>query len=77
MKRAILINSVYFGAIMQAIQNLKEESKDFDAYRWAEVIRRQAHNSGIDLEKCQAYEATQKLMKFPLLLLNTYVFKGD
>lgn len=75
-KRAILVNSIYFATAMQAIQNLKA-GQDFDEYRWAEVIRRKAHNTGIDLERCQAYEATQKLMKLPLSLLNTYVFKGD
>ena len=75
-KRVILINSIYFSAVMQAIQNLKD-TEDFDGYKWAQVIRHQSHNSGIDLGHCQAYEATEKLMKLPLSLLNTYVFKGE
>lgn len=75
--KAILINSIYFSAVMQAIQNLKEKSGDFESYRWAEVIRRQAHNAGVDIYQCQAFAATEILMKFPLSLLNTYVFKGD
>ena len=73
---AILMNSIYFSAVMQAIQNLKE-SVDYDGYKWAEVIRRQAHNAGIDFRDCPAYYATERLMKLPLSLLDTYVFKGD
>jgi len=75
--RAILINSIYFGAVMQAIQNLKEKTGDYDKYRWAEVIRRKAHNTNIDLDKYLAYEAAERLMNLPLSLLSTYVFKGD
>jgi hypothetical protein len=61
---------------MQAVQHLKD-GQDFDGYKWAIVIRRQAHNMGIDLVSCQAYEATERLMKFPLALLSMYVFKGE
>lgn len=75
--RAILVNSIYFGAVMQAIQNLKENSSDFEEYRWAEVVYRKAHNMGIDIKHHEAYNSAQRFMNFPLSLLNTYVFKGD
>jgi hypothetical protein len=75
--RAILINSIYFGAVMQAIQNLKEKTGDYDTYRWAEVITRKMHNMNINIDQCLAYQATERLMNFPLSLLSTYVFKGE
>jgi len=74
--KAILINSIYFAAVMQAIQHLKESRADFDSYRWAQVIIRKAVNMNIDLEKCQAYEATERLMNLPLRLLSKYIFES-
>ena len=73
--KAILINSIYFAAVMQCIRNLRDGS-DYDDYRWANVVRQQCHNSGIDLEAAEEYLITERLMKFPVGLLEAYVF-GD
>ncbi len=74
--KAVLINSIYFASVMQAIQMLKE-GNDYDDYQWARVIRRQSHNSGIDIGSNLSYYSAERLMKLPLSLLDTYVFKGD
>lgn len=74
--KAILINSIYFAAVMQVIQKLKESAGEFEARKWAQVIRRQAHNKGIDIDSHDSYLIAERLMQYPLQLLDTYVFKG-
>ncbi|MDD5320747.1 MAG: hypothetical protein PHD43_09090 [Methylococcales bacterium] len=75
-KRAILTNSIYFAAAMQAVQKLKDPNENFEGKKWAEVIRRQAHNKGLNLESHDAYLITEHLMQQPIKLLDAYVFKG-
>ena len=73
--KAILINSIYFAAVMQCVRNLRDGA-DYEDYRWAHVIRQQCHNLGIDFEGSEEYFITERLMKFPVALLEAYVF-GD
>jgi len=73
--QAVLINSIYFAAVMQSVQILKE-SNEYDDLKWASVIRSQAHNKGCDIDKHEAYIIAERLMKYPLNLLDSYVFKG-
>lgn len=75
-KRVILLNSIYFAAVMQAVQKLKDPNENFEGKKWAEVIRRQAHNKGFDLKGNDAYLITEHLMQQPIKLLDAYVFKG-
>ena len=72
--RVILINSLYFSAAMQAIQYLKE-GDDYNDLKWAHVIRKQIHNNSMSIETDPAYMIAQRLMKMPLSLLESYVFK--
>jgi hypothetical protein len=74
-KRIVLLNSIYFSAVMQAVQKLKDSNGDFDGKKWAEVITRQAHNKGLNLSN-DAYLITEHLMEQPIKLLDAYVFKG-
>lgn len=76
MKRIVLLNSIYFAAVMQAVQKLKDPNENFDGKKWAEVIRRQAHNKGLNLDSHDAYLITEHLMQQPIMLLDAYVFKG-
>ena len=71
--RAILMNSLYFSAVMQCVKNLREGA-DYDDYRWAQVMKQQSHNLGIDLAADDEYLSAERLMKFPLGLLTAYVF---
>lgn len=74
--RVILVNSIYFSAVAQAVQRLKDYRADFEGRKWADVILRQAHNTACDLDAHDAYVIAQRLMKHPLALLSGYVFKG-
>jgi hypothetical protein len=73
LSKSVLINSIYFSAVVHAIQRMKD-GDEFGEAKWAKVIRRQLHNHHLDLETVDAYILAQKLMKHPLGVLNTYVF---
>lgn len=74
--KVILLNSLYFSAVMQAVQKLKDSLADFQDRKWAEVITRQAHNKGCDLESHDAYIIAERLMQYPLSWLDEFIFKG-
>lgn len=78
-KRVVLINSIYFAAVMQAIQKLKDEDTraTYEERKWAKVILGQAHNKGCDLGAHDAYMIAERLMQQPIKLLDTYIFKGN
>jgi len=73
--RAVLINSIYFAAVTEAIQKLQDMPSEYDEKRWAKVIRQQSHNAHIDLDKHDAYKVTQLLLKNPLYLMSLHLFK--
>jgi hypothetical protein len=72
--QVILLNSLYFAAVVQALQRLKDGSEDYELSRWAQIIKRQLHNAGWDLSTTEPYILAQRLMKRPFSLLETYVF---
>lgn len=74
--RYILLNSIYFSAAVHAIQRLKEFGSDYEEKKWGRVFFRQIHNNGFDLEGTDAYLLAQKLMKYPLRVLNAYILAG-
>jgi hypothetical protein len=74
--KVILLNSIYFIAAVHAIQRLKEFGSDYEEKRWGRVFYRQIHNNGLDLVSTDSYILAQKLMKYPLKVLNAYVLKG-
>jgi hypothetical protein len=75
--QAVLLNSLYFAAIIEAIQKLKEEPNLAEERRWARVIQQQCHNAALDLVKHESYIIAQQLLRLPLNLLNQYVFGED
>lgn len=74
--RIILKNSIYFAAVMQAIQKLQDKEESFGDRKWAKIFTNQARNRGIDIEGHDAYLVAQQLMQLPALQLDTLVFKG-
>jgi len=74
--KVILLNSIYFSAAVHAIQRLKEFGSDYEEKKWGRVFYRQIHNNGLDLATGDAYILAQRLMKYPLKVLNAYVLKG-
>jgi hypothetical protein len=74
--RAVLINSLYFSSVTQAIQMLKDVG-DFGDLKWARVMSQQIHNKGLDIKSQDAYVIAQELMKHPLNVLRANVFQGE
>lgn len=75
--RVILLNSIYFAAVMQAIQKIQIDGSAYEGRRWAEIIKRQAANHGCDIDHHDSYLVAERLMKYPLNLMEQYVFKGQ
>ena len=75
--KAILINSIYFAAVMQCLVSLQQDADEYEGKRWTEVIRQQCQNHNLDPESHDAYLLAQRLMKLPTALLRTYVFPGQ
>lgn len=73
--RAILINSIYFAAVMQAIEKIRNDSETYGDYKWANIFIQSAHNNSIDIDSGDLHSVAQTLMKHPLLMLEDYVFK--
>ncbi|RWO32346.1 MAG: hypothetical protein EOS10_11650 [Mesorhizobium sp.] len=73
--RAILLNSLYFSAVMQCISALKGSDQHEDL-KWARIIRHKCHNMGIDLDAHDEYVVAQRIMKQPLAALDRLVFDG-
>jgi hypothetical protein len=75
--QAVLLNSIYFAAVMEAIQRLKEEPELAEEKRWARVIEQQCHNAALDFRTHETYIVAQALLRLPLNLLNQYAFSED
>lgn len=74
--RAILINSIYSGAVVHCVRQLRGGDAH-DEYRWAKVLRAQAQIAEIDLVSEDEYVVAQRLLRLPLGLLNSYVFPEE
>ena len=74
--RAVLMNSIYFAAVMQCISMLKNGKEDAESTRWGSVILQKCHNEGINVEEHYEYLIAERLMKSPFQLIEAYVFKG-
>ena len=70
--RAILINSLYFAAVMQCVRYLKEG--EHENQRWVEIFN---NSATIITSLCESpeYIVAQTLLKGPLALLDAYVFQ--
>ncbi|RWP73215.1 hypothetical protein [Mesorhizobium sp.] len=73
--RAILINSVYFGAVMQCLSLLKQ-GEDHNDFRWANIFRQRMIDQSIDLDKHHEAWIAQQLMRHPISIIDSYFF-GD
>lgn len=72
----ILLNSVYFAAIMQAIRVLRE-GDDYNDYRWASVFHQKLQNMELKIDSMEEYKLAQTLLHSPLSLLEQYIFTRD
>jgi hypothetical protein len=74
--KVVLLNSIYFAAVVQAVQRLKD-GNDFGDLKWSRVMQHQIHNQHLDLITTDAYIVSQKLMKHPLGILTKHVFSKE
>lgn len=74
--RAILMNSIYFSAVMLCVIFLKKGEEALDS-RWGKVISQKCHNTGINLQEHDEYLIAERLMKSPFQLVDAYVFKSQ
>jgi hypothetical protein len=74
--RAVLMNSIYFAAVMHCIGLLKH-GDHAEETRWGRVITQKCHNEGINLSDHEDYLIAERLMKNPFRLIDAYVFQGE
>lgn len=72
--KAVLLNSIYFAAVMQCVGDLQKHKDEYEHSKWAQVILQKCHNIGINIEQHESYFVTQRLMKYPVALIDTYLF---
>jgi hypothetical protein len=75
--RAVLLNSVYFATVMEAVQRLKDEEQTYADRRWAQIVLQQCHNAALNISAHDSSMIAQRLLKTPLALLNEYLFKEE
>ena len=71
-KRAILLNSIYFGAVVQCLSILKgNEAGD---QRWARIFRQRLDDQHLDLDAHAETWLAQQLMRHPFTVVDRYFF---
>jgi hypothetical protein len=63
--RSVLLNSIYFVTVMQAIQILKETQDIYQEYKWAKVFIAKIDNLQINIEQEDSYKVATKLLDYP------------
>ena len=69
----ILINSLYYAAVVQVIENLKNDDTSYSDYRWAQVIAKKMADCGVTIED-QSTKIASTILDFPLRMLSEFVF---
>lgn len=72
--KAILLNSVYLGAVIQCVAHLKSGTGDYEDFRWAHIFRARCEELSININTQSESWIAQQLMKHPFKLIETYVF---
>jgi len=73
--KAVLLNSIYFEAVMQCLSYLKQPDSEHDTRRWAFIIRQKCQDMNLDLTMLDEAIVAQRLMKYPFSLVETYCLK--
>lgn len=76
-KRVVLLNGLYFPAIMTALVRLQKDSELYAERKWHRVFTAKLLNEGINLETCDVAETTQILLRHPLAILAKKVLKNQ
>lgn len=75
--KAILLNSIYFAAVMECVHLLQAEEEDNDGHRWRRTIRQRCSNLGISLKTESSHEVAQKLMSDPFGRFDAYLLSSE
>ena len=75
--KAVLLNSIYFGAVMQCLSYLKQAGGEYDTRRWACIMRQKCADLNLDLDSHDEAILAQHLMKYPFSLVDAYCFKEN
>ena len=75
--RAILLNSIYFGAVCQCLFYLRHQEDEFQEYRWANIFRQRCADMGLLIGQHDETVLAQKLMKHPFALLDNHFFAEE
>lgn len=71
--RAILLNSIYFGAVVQCLALLKADDEVSDQ-RWARIFRQRLADQHLDLNNHAETWLAQQLMRHPFAIVDRYFF---
>lgn len=72
-KRAILLNSIYFGAVVQCLAILKNADEAEDL-RWARIFRQRLVDQHLELDRHPETWLAQQLMRHPFAIVDRYFF---
>lgn len=72
----ILINSLYYAAVVQSLDYLKEQEEVYAGYRWAQVIKKKMLDCNLTLTE-PSTKIASTLLDFPLRLLSDSVFSTE
>lgn len=75
--RAMLLNSIYFAAVVQCLTTLKEKDESVRERRWANVFTQRLADQNLDLAAHQEIWLAQQLMHSPVAVMDTHFFAGD
>jgi hypothetical protein len=72
--KAILLNSIYFAAVMECVAQLKEQGSDGEhVEKWKRTMRRRCENLHINIDTDGLHAITQKLMNDPFSRFDAYL----
>lgn len=71
--RAILLNSIYFGAVTQCLTLLKA-GDEVAEQRWTKIVRQRLADQHLDLDAHHESWLAQQLMRHPFAIVDRYFF---
>jgi hypothetical protein len=74
--KSVLLSSIYFVVVMQAVQILKDDPSMRDEYKWAKALIGKIDMNQIEIDNTDAYKIANKILKEPLIRLGD-LFSGD
>ena len=73
----ILLNTVFFLAVLEMVKGITENSDLYEDKKWARVLRAKASSKNIEFTKGQEILQTHRLLERPFEKLVENFFKGD